>query len=124
MPTATIDDVKEVISTNLAEPDITDSLTYAEEWNESANTPGSQTTSETKNIERWAAVLNIRQHKERSVEEDAGGDSSATYEGDELQRAKSELANWLNIAGEDPTNASSLLRDSNRYVGSTSPNSS
>lgn len=123
MPTATIDDVQSVINTNLSDSDITDSLDYAEEWNSSANTPSQQSTTETKNIERWAAVINIRQHKERGVEEDATADSSAVYEGDELARAQSELSHWLGVAGENPLQASTLLRDSGRYSGSAAPNS-
>lgn len=116
MPTASKSDVKEVINTNLSDSDIDDSLAYAEGWNDSANSPSNQSTTETKNIERWAAVINIRQYKERSVEEDSVGGASSVFEGDELEKAKAELAKWLSLAGEDPTGASSILQDSNRHI--------
>lgn len=119
MPTATVSDVKEVISTGLDDPDISDSLSYAESWNQRENSPGQQSTAETRDIERWAAILNIRQFKERSVEEDSVGGASSVFEGDELQRAKAQLAQALSAAGEDPTGASSVLRDSSRHVTST-----
>lgn len=117
MSTATISDVTSVIDTNLSDSDIQDSLDYAEELNELYYSPESQDTVVTKNIERWAAILNIRQHKERSVEEDAVGDASAVYEGNEIERAKSELSKW------EPGNniASSLIQDSNRYTGTANP---
>jgi len=119
MPTAAVSDVKKVISTDLDNSDITDSLENAEEWNSEANTPANQSTTQTKNIEKWAAIVEIRQHKERSVSEDSVGGASSVFEGDELQRAKSELAKWLSLAGEDPTGASSILRDSDRHVTSS-----
>lgn len=116
MPTATADDVTDEISTDLSNEEITESLERAQEWNEAQNTPANQSTTETKNIEIYRAIINIRQHKERSVSEDSIGSSSLSYEGDELGRAKSKLAEWLSIAGENPMAASSLLRDTNRHI--------
>lgn len=118
MSTANPDDVRDEITTKLEDPDIQDSLDRAQEWNEAANSPSNQSTTETRNIELYWAIINIRQHKEPAVEEDDIGGSAMVYEGGELERAKSELAKWLSIAGEDPTAASSLLRDSNRYTTS------
>lgn len=120
MATAVVDDVKDVINTNLADSDITNSIEYAQELNELYYDPSSQDTVVTKNIERWGAIVNIRQNKERSVEEDSVGDASAVYEGDELQWAKAQLSKW------EPGNklASSLITDSSRYTGTVTPNSS
>lgn len=119
MPTATVSDVKEVIETNLSDSDINDSLAVAEELNDEYNDTSSQTTVQTKNIERWAAVVNIRQYKERGVEKDSVGDYSATYEGDELDRAKSQLLNWLRRAGGDTSMANVGIRDSSRHTTKT-----
>lgn len=120
MPTADVDDVKQVISTNLSDSAINDSLAWAETWNNRVNTPAQQSTAETTDIERWAAVVNIRQFKERSVSQDSVGGASSTFEGDELAEAKSQLAQALSDAGEDPLVVSSMIVDSNRHVSSTS----
>jgi hypothetical protein len=118
MAEATVSDIKEVITTGLSDSDITDSINYAQELNELFYDTTNQTTTETKNIERWGAIINIRQHKERSVEEDSAGDSSATYEGSELKMAKAELSRW------EPGNqiATSLIQDTNRFSGTVTPN--
>ena len=114
-PTATVSDVDEVYTSDLDDSDITDSLNYAEELNELYNDPSAQDTVETKNIERWGAILNILEYKERPVRDDQAGDSRLAYQGDPLERAKSELSKW------DPSGqmASGLIKDSNRYTGST-----
>lgn len=120
MSTATPADVKQVISTNLSDSQIQDSLDWAADWNSRTNSPSAQTTTQTKDIERWAAIVNIRQFKERSVSEDSVGGASSTFEGDEIERARNQLAQALSDAGENPLATSSILRDANRHVSSSS----
>lgn len=115
MSEATPDDVSQVLTTNLDDPEIQDSIDYAEELNELYNNVDSQSTVETKNIERWGAIVNILEYKERAVSSDQAGDSMLTYQGNPLDRAKSELSKW------DPSGemSSGMITDSNRYTGST-----
>lgn len=120
MPTADVSDVKQVIATSLSDSDIQDSLDWAADWNTRTNNPGQQSTAETTDIERWAAVVNIRQFKERSVSEDSVGGSSSVFEGDELELARKQLAGALSDAGENPLKASNLVTDSNRHISTSS----
>lgn len=125
MPTATASDVTNVITTDLDTSSggpIDDSLDYAQELNQEYNDESNQTTVQTKNIERWAAVLNIKLYKERSVERDSVGDSSMAYEGDELSRARSQLRSWLERAGGDLAMMDAfdtVVRDSSRHTTKT-----
>lgn len=119
MPEASVADVMEVISTSLSDPEITDSIEVAAELNAEYHDVANQTTTQTKNIERWAAVVNIRQFKEPAVEAESIGRASSDYEGSELQRAKTQLAQWIRRAGGDTDMASTVIRDSSRHVTST-----
>ena len=123
MATATVSDVKQVIDTNLSDSEITESIDYASEWNTGENNPSNQSSTQTKWIETWKAVENIREYKEQMPESESGGGFSATYEGSDLEKARTELAKWLRIAGEDPLSGSNVIRDSGRYVTSTDQSS-
>jgi len=129
MPTASISDVTNVISTSLdtnSGGPIDNSLTYAQELNQEFNDESNQTTTQTKNIERWAAIVNIRQHKERSVSQDSVGGASSTFEGDELGRALANLRTWLRRAGGDLDMLDAFdttIRDSSRRVGTSTQSS-
>lgn len=122
MPTATSDDVEDEISTSLSSVEITKSIQSAADLNEEFNTPTNQSTIQTRKIEVWGAIINIRQFKERSVSEDSIGGASSTFEGDELAAAKAQLASWLDAAGEDDAMLRALettRTDTNRYVTSS-----
>lgn len=123
MPTADISDVTGLINTNLSDQNIANALQYAQELNQEYNSESNQTNTQTKNIERFAAIAYIRQHLERSVEEDAVGDASAAYEGSELANAKAQLRSWINQAGGDTAMVGALTatqRDDSRHTTSKS----
>jgi hypothetical protein len=122
MPTATVSDVKSVINTGLSDSEINESLKYAQELNQEYNDESAQSSVQTKNIERWGAVVNIRQYKERMVTQESTGGSSASYEGNDLQHARTQLRQWVDRAGGDPAMVDHMLgvvRDSNRHVAQT-----
>lgn len=122
---ATISDFTDRFNTQLDTSSggpIDDALTYADELNQEYNSLSSQTATQTKNIELYAALIHIRTNWERSVETESGGGHSATYEANELAQARSQLRQWLNRAGGDPAMADALggvIRDSDRYVTHT-----
>ena len=115
MPTATVSDVTDVIATSLSDSDIQASIDYAAERNADAYDTSNQSTVQTKNIERWLAVINIRESKDPAVEEDSVGDSATVYAGDELAHARSQLSQWE----PGTTLSSTVVRDTNRHVTST-----
>lgn len=120
--TASPSDVKSVINTGLSDSDIQESLDYAQELNQEYNDESNQSSVQTKNIERWGAIVNIRQYKERMVTQESTGGSSASYEGNDLQHARTQLRQWLDRAGGDPAMVDHMLgvvRDSNRHVAQT-----
>lgn len=114
MATATVSDVREVVDTDLSDSDISNALSYAQERNEDVNNAGSQSSTTTKNIERFLAAIHIREALEPSILEDSVGDSSLEYESREIQWLRSQLNEW------DPSNtlAKQILRDTDRYTGS------
>lgn len=115
MPTATVADVKEIIDTALSDADINDALDYAQERNEDVNDVSNQTTTTTKNIERFLAAVHIRETKEPAILQDSVGGSSISYESREIKWLRSQLNEW------DPsgTLARKGIRDTNRHVTST-----
>lgn len=119
MPTATTDDVREILDTDLENSDISNALSYAQERNEDVNDVGSQSTTTTKNIERFLAAIHIREALEPSILEDSVGDSQLKYESREIEWLRSQLNEW------DPskTLAKQILRDTNRYTGSATTGS-
>lgn len=122
---ATASDVTDLIATDLLDPEINTSLSYAADLNQEYNDEANQTVTQTKYIEAWGAITHIRQHKEPAVEEDSVGDSSAVYEGGELETARAQLRSWLERAGGDTAMVDAfdtVRRDSSRSVG-TSPQS-
>lgn len=122
MPTATVDDVKDPISTGLDDPEIASALEEATDLNQEYNDESNQSTRQTRKIEKWAAILYIRQFKERSVSEDSVGGASSVFEGDELATARAQLRSWLNRAGGDTAMLAAfdtVRRDSSRTVGSS-----
>jgi hypothetical protein len=122
---ATISDFTNRFSTNLDTSSggpIDNALTYAKELNQEFNSEANQTDTQTKNIELYTAYIHVRQHLERSVEEDSVGGASSVFEGDELATAKSSLRSWLNRAGGDTSMVDALSTtqtDSSRYVTSS-----
>lgn len=122
---ATVSDVTDLISTGLDPASggpIDTALEYAKELNQAYNDESDQTAIQTKNIERWGAIVHIRQHFERSVSRDSVGGASSTFEGDELATAKAQLRSWLLQAGGDTemVNAfDTVSRDSDRNVGAS-----
>lgn len=123
---ATVDDFTDRFSTNLDTSSggpVDNALTYADELNQEYNSLSSQSATQTKNIELYTAYIHIRQHLERSVEEDSVGGASSVFEGDELATAKNSLRSWLNRAGGDTAMVDALSTtqtDSSRYVTSSS----
>lgn len=114
MSTATPSDVRDVIDTGLSDSDIQPYLDDATALIDATVDTALSTTEQT-HLEKYLAALDIRLSKDRAISEDEIGDSAFTYDGSEIQWLRSKVSQW------DPSGqlASTVVRDTNRHVAST-----
>lgn len=113
MPTATADDVKGVIPTDLSDADIENYLDDAQFANEQANDVDEMSTTEIRQLEKYLAALYIVQSKDRPIDQGSKESASITYGGDTVA--------WLQsmVNERDPSGSLAYQRDTNRHVNST-----
>jgi len=118
MPTATVSDVRGVIDTSLDDNAIDAKLADAEFEAEQAiddyNTVLS--TSEQSQLEKYLAALFIRTSKEKGLTSQSGESRSLSYED---VMSVSELRVRVDKRDPSGTLADAVVRDTDRYSGST-----
>lgn len=117
MSTATPTDVHGVIDTSLSDSEIQSFLDDAEFEAGQAITDYSTalTTTEKTQLEKYLAALFIRQFKEKGISSQSGESRSVSYEG---SMSVSDLQSAVDARDPSGTLATSVIRDSSRYVGS------
>lgn len=113
MATATADDVRGVIPTDLDDDAILNYINDAEYDNEKVNDTSEQTTEDMRQIEKYLAALKIAQSKDRPIDSGSKESASITYGGDTIAWLKSELNK------KDPSGELAYNRDADRYTTST-----
>jgi len=119
MPDATPSDVKHVIDTSLTDSEITAFLEDAEYDAQEAiaNYDTNLSATDRTQIEKYYAALLIRTTKEKGLTSQSGESRNLSYE--DIVTAE-ELRQMVDKKDPSGTLAQSALRDTDRYVGSTS----
>jgi type III secretory pathway component EscV len=118
MPTATVTDVRGVIDTSLDDSAITSFLDDAEFEAEQAidDYDTVLSTTEQSQLEKYLAALFIRRYKEKGLTSQSGESRSLSYEN---VMSVSELRVAVDKRDPSGTLADAVVRDTDRYSGST-----
>ena len=118
MPTATVADVRGVINTSLDDSEITNFLEDAEfEASQSIDDyDNTLSTTEREQLEKYYAALLIRRTKEKGLTSQSGESRSLSYEN---VMSVSELRVAVDKRDPSGTLADAVVRDTDRYSGST-----
>lgn len=118
MPTATVSDVRGVIDTSLDDDAIEAKLEDAEYEAEDAidNYDTELSEADRRQLEKYLAALLIRTSKEKGITSQSGESRSLSYE--DVMTAQ-ELRVKVNQRDPSGELASAVVRDTDRYSGST-----